>query len=216
MYLSDDAKVCWRTRVSEIEVSNFPQIETWEILEKELKTQFLPSNSSWLERDGLRLLKQGSPMRAYIKELSSLILNIGKMVEEDKLHYFISGLKGCAQRELRRQNVQTLNSAIVAADKLANFNEGDDLRISSHFKQKEKWKEWKKNGKGQAAEKEDECGKTRQRESSFPKHKGKLGGCFNCGGPHLKRECPVQVNVNAILVAELEKRKRTMRQKHQK
>ena len=31
--------------------------------------------------------------------------------------------------------------------------------------------------------------------------------CFTCGGPHLKRDCPVQVNVNTILAAELEKEK---------
>ena len=110
----------------------------WEILKKELKTQFLQRNSSWLARDGLQHLKQRSTVRAYIKEFSSLMLNIGNMVEEDKLHYFISGLKRWAQRELRRQNVQTLNSAVVAADKLDDVDEGDDLRYSSHFKQRDK------------------------------------------------------------------------------
>ena len=84
----------------------------------------------------------------------------------------------------------------MAADNLADFDEGNDLRDSSHFKHKEKGKEWMKNRKGQAAEKKDEGGNTRQRESSFPKHKGKLGGCFNCGGPHLKRDYTVQVQVN--------------------
>ena len=88
------------------------------MLKKELKTQFLHSNSFWLARDGMRRLNQGSMVRDYIKEFSSLMLNIDNMVEEDKLHYFISGLKGWAQRELRRQNFQTLNSAIVAVDKL--------------------------------------------------------------------------------------------------
>ncbi|KAH0665280.1 hypothetical protein KY290_027548 [Solanum tuberosum] len=205
MYLSDAAKVWWRTRVAEVESANLPQIETWEMLKKELKTQFLPSNSSWVARDGLRQLKQSSTVRVYIKEFLCLMLNIGNMVEEDKLYYFMSGLKGWAHRELRRQNVQTLNFAIVAADKLADFDEGDDPRDTLHFKQKDKGKEWKKNGKGHAAEKEDEGGKTRQGEFSFPKQKGKFGGCFSCGGPHLKRDCPVQVKVNALIAAELER-----------
>ena len=46
MYLCDDAKVWWKTRVAEVEGLNLPQIETWEMLKKELKTQFHPSTSS--------------------------------------------------------------------------------------------------------------------------------------------------------------------------
>ena len=40
MYLCDDAKVWWKTKVVEVEGLNLPQIETWETLKKELKTQF--------------------------------------------------------------------------------------------------------------------------------------------------------------------------------
>lgn len=94
MYLSDKAKIFWRTRFDEVVSLNLPQIETWEMLKKELKTQFLLSNSSWLARDELRRSKQSSTVRDYITDFSSLMLNIGNMVEEDKLHYFINGLKG--------------------------------------------------------------------------------------------------------------------------
>ncbi|TMX04596.1 hypothetical protein EJD97_006977 [Solanum chilense] len=38
MYLCDDAKVWWNTRVVKVEGLNLPQIETWEMLKKELKT----------------------------------------------------------------------------------------------------------------------------------------------------------------------------------
>jgi len=146
-------------------------------------------------------------VRSYIKEFSSLMLNINNMVEEDKLHYLMSGLKGWAQRELRRQNVQTLNSAIVEAKKVTDFDEGDDPKDASHFKQKDKGREWKKNGKGQVSEKVEERGKTRQWKSSFPKKKGKFGGCFTCGGRHLKKDCLVKVKVNALIDAELRKEK---------
>lgn len=37
MYLNDDAKVLWRTRVAEVEVSNLPKIEIWEILTREME-----------------------------------------------------------------------------------------------------------------------------------------------------------------------------------
>lgn len=131
------------------------------------------------------------------------MLNIGNMVEEDKLHYFMSGFKVWAQRELRRQNVQTLNSVIVAANKLADFDEGDDPKDTLYSKSKDKEKEWKKNEKGRAVGNEDEVG---QEESSFPKQKG---GSFvyACGGPHLKRDCLVQAKVNALITAELDKEK---------
>lgn len=34
-----------------------------------------------------------------------------------------------------------------------------------------------------------------------------LGGCFNCGGPDLKKDFPVQVKVKAMIAAELEREK---------
>ncbi|KAH7837086.1 hypothetical protein Vadar_009350 [Vaccinium darrowii] len=46
MYLMGDAKLWWRTR-SEDEVCQ--KIETWEMLKKELKEQFCPYNSSWID-----------------------------------------------------------------------------------------------------------------------------------------------------------------------
>ena len=73
MYLCDDTKVWWKTKVVEVEGLNLPQIETWETLKKELKTQFNPSNSSQLANDVLRGLKQGSTVRPYIKEFWSLM-----------------------------------------------------------------------------------------------------------------------------------------------
>ena len=45
---------------------------------------------------------------------------------------------------------------------LGEFDEGADPRNYSHFKKKEKGKEWKKNEKGQATEKKDERGITRK------------------------------------------------------
>ena len=46
MYLTGDAKLWWRTRVEDDKVSGRPQITTWETLKKEIKDQFLPSNTS--------------------------------------------------------------------------------------------------------------------------------------------------------------------------
>ncbi|XP_070022398.1 uncharacterized protein [Nicotiana sylvestris] len=81
MYLTDNAKVWWRTRVAEVESAGLPKIKTWEMLKKELKSQFLPTNSSWIARDGLRRLKQSGTMREYVKEFSSLMLNVNALAD---------------------------------------------------------------------------------------------------------------------------------------
>ncbi|RVW81922.1 putative mitochondrial protein [Vitis vinifera] len=55
-------------------------------------------------------------VREYVKEFSSLMLDIKNMSEEDKLFNFMSGLQGWAQKELWRQGVRDLPAAMVAAD----------------------------------------------------------------------------------------------------
>ena len=46
MYLSGDAKLWWQTRSSDDATAGQPKIERWEILKKELKDQFLPTNTA--------------------------------------------------------------------------------------------------------------------------------------------------------------------------
>ena len=75
-------------------------------MKKELKDQFLPTNTAWMARESLKKLKQTGSVRDYVKEFSSLILDIKDMSEVDKLFNFMSGLQGWAQTELRRQGVQ--------------------------------------------------------------------------------------------------------------
>ena len=94
MYLSGDAKLWWRTRTGDDAESGRPQITTWETLKRELKEQFLPTNSAWLVRESLKRLKHMGSVREYVKEFSSIMLNIRNMSDEDKLFNFISGLQG--------------------------------------------------------------------------------------------------------------------------
>ncbi|KAL5756933.1 hypothetical protein ACOSQ2_021679 [Xanthoceras sorbifolium] len=61
----------------------------------------------------------------YVKEFSSLMLDIQNMPEEDKLFNFMSGLQTWIQAELRRQGVKDIPLAMVAAEGLVDF------RISS-------------------------------------------------------------------------------------
>ena len=78
------------------------KIDSWEALKKELKDQFLPTNTAWVVRDSLKKLKQTGIVREYVKTFSSLILDIKNMSEEDKLFNFMFGLQPWAQLELKR------------------------------------------------------------------------------------------------------------------
>ena len=121
MYLLGDAKLWWRARLEGDAESGRPQISTWETLKRELKEKFLPTNVAWLARESLRKLKQTRTVQEYVKEFSSLMLDIKNMSEEDKLFNFVSGLQTWAQTELRRHGVKDLHAAMVAADCLVDY-----------------------------------------------------------------------------------------------
>ena len=134
MYLSSDAKLWWRTRMGDNVEYGRPQITTWETLKKELKEQFLPTNSAWLVRESLKLLKHTSSLREYVKEFSSIMLDIRNMSNEDKLFNFISGLQGWAQTELRRQGVHDLPTAMATADCLVDYKIGSAINTTGKSK----------------------------------------------------------------------------------
>ncbi|KAK9168819.1 hypothetical protein Syun_000959 [Stephania yunnanensis] len=92
MYPEGDAKLWWRTRVDDDTAAGRPKIVDWEVLKRELKDQFLPTNAAWQAREALRKLKQTGSVRDYVKEFSSLLLDIKNMSEEDKLFNFTTGL----------------------------------------------------------------------------------------------------------------------------
>ena len=93
MYFLGDAKIWWRTRLEGDAESCRPQISTWETLKRELKE---PTNVAWLARESLRSLKQMRTMQDYVKEFSSIMLDIKNMSEEDKLFNFVYGLQAWA------------------------------------------------------------------------------------------------------------------------
>ncbi|KAL2225103.1 UNVERIFIED_CONTAM: hypothetical protein Sindi_2979900, partial [Sesamum indicum] len=100
MYLTGDAKLWWRTKFAEIQAH---QIQ--------------------LDTRALRKLEHTGSVREYVKAFSALMLNIRDMSEADKLFTFMEGLKQWARNELQRQRVTDLSSAIIAAERLADFNQ---------------------------------------------------------------------------------------------
>jgi hypothetical protein len=94
---------------------------SWEALRKELNDQFHPCNTAWVARDSFRKLKHTTSVREYVKQFSSLMLDINDMSEADKLYNFMIGLQMWAQLELRRKGVRDLPTATAAADTLVDF-----------------------------------------------------------------------------------------------
>ena len=78
-------------------------------------------NAGWLARESLKGLKHTDSVWDYVKEFSSLMLNIRNMSDEDKLFNFVSRLRGWAQTELRRQGVRDLLVTMAAADYLVDL-----------------------------------------------------------------------------------------------
>ena len=121
MYLFGDAKLWWRGRINDDACAGRPRIETFDVLKKELRDQFLPLNVAWVAWEGLKKLKHIGSVRDYVKEFSSSMLDVKNMSEDDKLFNFFSGFQSWAQAELRRQNVKDLSQAIAATDSLVDY-----------------------------------------------------------------------------------------------
>ena len=121
MYLSGYARLWWQIKSSDDVGVGRPKIEMWEILKKELKDQFLSTNTTWVARESLKKLNKIGSIRDYVKEFSLLIFDIKDMSEVDKLFNFMSRLQGWPQTELRRQGVEDLPSAMAATDCIVDY-----------------------------------------------------------------------------------------------
>ncbi|KAL0373604.1 UNVERIFIED_CONTAM: hypothetical protein Sradi_3276100 [Sesamum radiatum] len=191
MYLTGDAKLWWRTRFSDDASANRDRIETWDVLKKELKDQFMPCNTSWLARESLRKLKHTGTVRDYVKEFSSLMLDVRDMSEEDKLFNFLSGLQTWAQTELRRQGVKDLPSAIAAADRLVDYRvtSGSDPEKKKKDSGKEKGKSGKVGKKGKFKKKKFKEVTGSGTKETTPSNVDKTKkGCYLCNGDHRMRD----------------------------
>ncbi|KAL0413714.1 UNVERIFIED_CONTAM: Transposon Ty3-I Gag-Pol polyprotein [Sesamum radiatum] len=172
MYLTGDAKLWWRTRLSDDASANWEKIEIWDILKKELKDQFLPCNTSWLAMESLRKLKHSGTVRDYVKDFSSLMLDVRDMSEEDKLFNFLSGLQTWAQKELRQKK-----------KKDAGKDKGKSGKVGKDGKFKKK--------------RNKEVAGTCSKDTAQPSMDRIKKGCYLCNGNHRMRDCPKREKLSA-------------------
>ncbi|KAJ9686135.1 hypothetical protein PVL29_015160 [Vitis rotundifolia] len=200
LYLTDTATLWWRRRFADME-KGICTIETWEDFKREIKRQFYPEDVAYLVRKNMRRLKHTSSIRDYVKEFSSLMLEIPNMTEEELLFNFMDNLQGWAEQELRRRGVQDLATAMAVVESLTDYKRGDSSKVESledshttgggdeasrdHYAPR--------MGSGKTPNVREGKGKAERKEFT-PKIK-----CFLCDGPHWARDCPKRKALSAMI-----------------
>ncbi|XP_012852904.1 PREDICTED: uncharacterized protein LOC105972488 [Erythranthe guttata] len=212
LYLSDTAMLWWRRKHADIE-KGICRIDTWEEFKRELKRHFYPENVVYEARRKLRELKQRSSIREYVKEFTTLTLQIPNLSEDDLLFHFTDGLQGWAKQELHRRDIKSVDEAIAAAESLTEYQPRDSWR-------KEKWnptkggEERRDNHSRDHRDNRDPRQASTSRGGDKPSSHQQLeekkrsfvpkGGCFMCKGPHTMSQCPKMGSLSALLQQDAE------------
>ncbi|KAK9697760.1 hypothetical protein RND81_08G059700 [Saponaria officinalis] len=188
MYLVEDACLWWRRREAEIK-RGICQIITWDEFRADFKRQFYPENAREVALRKLQALKHTGMIRDYIKQYSSLLLDIDNLPEDVSFLYFID----------RRRNVKNLSEAISVAESLHelpsdSIKDRFDKRGGEEFGGREDHQPRGKNKEGSKMSKDT----WKSKETTFSDGKLKNRNCFLCGGPHLVREFPQRQKLNAL------------------
>ena len=91
MYLTDTAMLWWRRRHGDVQ-RGVCTIDTFDDFKRELKSQFFPVNAEEEARGRLRRLKQSGSIRDYVKEFTTLLLEVPDTSDKDALFLFMDGL----------------------------------------------------------------------------------------------------------------------------
>ncbi|KAK2999261.1 hypothetical protein RJ639_023459 [Escallonia herrerae] len=212
MYLVGDAKLWWWKKYAEIEDGSCV-INTWEILKRELKSQFFPENTAFNARKALLECKHTGSVREYCQAFSALMLDISDMSAVDRLFFFMEGLKPWARTELNRRRVNNLNEAIIAVESLSDYNSepqrppqrGNPSRGIGGKKPggpmpNQSWgskSSWASNSSTQQKSGVGFKAKPDAGTSGEVK-KPPFRGCFLCQGPHVIANCPQRQMMNAF------------------
>ncbi|XP_054805380.1 uncharacterized protein LOC129308324 [Prosopis cineraria] len=199
-FLRDAAQLWWRRKHAERE-KGLCTLNTWELFKSELRKHFVPHNAETEARGKLCRLRQTSSIPDYIKEFTTIMLEIEDLSDKEALFYFMDGLKDWARVELDRRKVQTLDEAIAAAESIIDYSTkskkpnpgssgGDKGGQKKNFDRKD-------GGRFFGGSSRQDKPPSIRRDASKPPRP-----CFVCDGPHWTRDCPNRKAMNA-LVAEM-------------
>ena len=126
-----------------------------------------------MAKEALKRLRHTRFVRDYVKDFSSLMLDIKNMLDDDKFFNFMSGLQGWAQTKLKRQGVRDLPAAMVVADCLMDYKMGGAIstmqrpKSEGGKKAKAKGKASKKSGWNKQGKKPAVGGKPMEKTTKF-------------------------------------------------
>ncbi|XP_070031861.1 uncharacterized protein [Nicotiana tomentosiformis] len=170
----------------------------------EFKRQFFPNNVLYEARRKLRELKQTGSIRVYVKEFTTLMLQIPNLTNDDLLFHFMDGLQNWAKQELQRRQVANIDQAIVETESLMDF------RHDKHDKGKVKESKFNNVKGGGDRGKGKEIQQQYYKAQDSKKLSGRQGyaekkaqaekkGYYICGGPHSFRNCPDLKSLSAMV-----------------
>ncbi|KAK3016669.1 hypothetical protein RJ639_006764 [Escallonia herrerae] len=187
MYLMDRDVFCWRRRYTD-----GCNVKTWEKFKHELKRQFYPESVKDMAMINLQWLRKKGSIRKYVKEYSSLMLEIPEMSQ-------------WVDTELRQREPHNLASAMAIVKRLEDFEQRERLKSPRHDRAKDRGDGRSKSGLPKATDDErigDEgChrhhkgkkkhgGSRKQGDSrDYKAHRGPKGRCFYGADPHYRKDC---------------------------
>lgn len=139
-------------------------------------------------------------LRDYVKEFSTLMLEIPDMSEKDLFFNFMDGLQNWAELELQRRGVQDLATAMAVAEQLVEFKKVESSKPKFSKTGQGKGGGEKNTSSSKEASPQSSEGKNEEHGNKSFKGKFKFRdtGCFICGGKYLARDCPKKKALNAI------------------
>ncbi|XP_075112328.1 uncharacterized protein LOC142182186 [Nicotiana tabacum] len=114
LYLSETTMLWWRRKMADMD-KGLCTISTWDQFKVEFKLQFFPNNVLYEARRKIRKSKQIWSIRGYVKEFTTLMLQIPSLPNDDLLFHFMDGLQNWAKQELQRRQVADIEEAILEA-----------------------------------------------------------------------------------------------------
>ncbi|RVW42675.1 hypothetical protein CK203_103884 [Vitis vinifera] len=92
LYLIDNATLWWHRRLANIKKVTCT-IDTWDAFKRKIKRQLYPEDVAYLARKSMKRLKHIGSIREYVKDFSTLMLEIPNMTEDELLFNFIDNLQ---------------------------------------------------------------------------------------------------------------------------
>ncbi|XP_070002084.1 uncharacterized protein [Nicotiana sylvestris] len=96
LYLSKTAMLWCRRKMADMD-KGLCTISTWDQYKAEFKRQVFPNNILYEARRKLRELKQTGSIHNYVREFTTLMLEIPNLTNDDLLFHFMDGLQNWAK-----------------------------------------------------------------------------------------------------------------------